>query len=84
MIDPAIPKRLDGLRAELELAGIRFEITYRVEAKGCGVLALELNGRDLPFSRVHNPYRTGGAEVSMAALRESTVAGLNRLTVWLG
>ncbi len=84
VIDPAIPKRLDGLRAELELAGIRFEITYRVESSGCGVLALELNGRDLPFSRVHNPYRTGGAEVSMAALRESTVAGLNRLTVWLG
>ena len=84
VIDPAIPKRLDGLGAELELAGIRFEITYRIEASGCGVLALELNGRDLPFSRVHNPYRTGGAEVSMAALRQSTVAGANRLTVRLG
>jgi cellobiose phosphorylase len=84
VIDPAVPSNLDGLRAELELAGIRFEITYRVEARGCGVLALELNGRDLRFSRGHNPYRTGAAQVSMAALREGTVAGLNRLTVWLG
>ena len=50
VIDPAIPKRLDGLRAELELGGMRFEITYRIEANGCGVRALELNGRDLPFT----------------------------------
>jgi cellobiose phosphorylase len=84
VIDPAIPRDLDGLTAELELVGIRFEIVYRVAAKGCGVLGLGLNGRDLPFSGVHNPYRTGGAEVSMAALRENSVAGLNLLTVWLG
>ena len=69
VIDPAIPKGLDGLRAELELGGMRFEITYRIEAVGCGVLALELNGRDLPFMRRPHPYRSGGAEVSIAALR---------------
>jgi cellobiose phosphorylase len=83
VVDPAIPKGLDGLRAELELAGIRFEIVYRIKARGCGVLGLELNGRELPFVRRHNPYRCGGAEVSMAALRETTVAGANRLTVRL-
>ncbi|MET0165574.1 MAG: hypothetical protein ABW318_11295, partial [Vicinamibacterales bacterium] len=83
VIDPAIPKRLDGLRAELELGGMRFEITYRIEANGCGVRALELNGRDLPFLRRHHPYRSGGAEVSMAALQENTTERPIRLTVWL-
>jgi cellobiose phosphorylase len=84
VIDPAIPRELDGLTAELELAGIRLVITYRIELNGCGVLALELNGQDLPFTRGYNPYRTGGAEVTVAALRQNTVAGANRLTVRLG
>ena len=83
LIDPAIPKALDGLRAELEWGGMRFEITYRIAAKGCGVHALQLNGRDLPFTRRPHPYRSGGAEVSMAALRENTMEGPIRLTVWL-
>jgi len=83
VIDPAIPKDLDGLQAELEVASIRFEITYRIETRGCGVLALELNGRDLPFSRRSNPYRPGGAEVPMAALREIARSGVNRLAVQL-
>jgi cellobiose phosphorylase len=83
VIDPAIPKALDGLEAELELDGIRLEIIYRIEAAGCGVLALELNGRDLPFSRGYNPYRIGDAEVPVAALRERTPAGPNRLTIRL-
>ena len=84
VIDPVIPVELDGLRAELEIAGIRLAITYRIELNGCGVLALELNGRDLPFTRGYNPYRAGGAEVAVAALRENTAAGANRLTVRLG
>ena len=83
VIDPAIPKGLDGLRAELELGDMRFEITYRIAVHGCSVIALELNGRVLPFNRKLNPYRSGGAEVSMAALQENPTERLIRLTVWL-
>ncbi len=83
VIDPAIPKRLDGLRAELELGGMRFEIAYRIAVHGCGVVALELNDRDLPFNRKLNPYRIGGAELSLGALQGSQEDGPIRLTVWL-
>ncbi len=83
VIDPAIPNDLDGLRVELKLAGIRFEITYRVEAQGCGVVALDLDGRNLPFARLDNPYRIGGAEVSLAALREAGAGRTIHLTVRL-
>ncbi len=36
VIDPVIPKALDGLRVELHLAGRQFDITYRIEKNGCG------------------------------------------------
>ena len=83
VIDPAIPRGLDGLRAEVELGGMRFEIAYRIAVHGCGVVTLELNGRDLPFNRKLNPYRIGGAELSLGALQGSQEDGPIRLTVWL-
>jgi cellobiose phosphorylase len=83
VIDPVIPLEANGLQAALNLAGIRFEITYQIESKGCGVLALELNGQALPFTPRRNPYRAGGADVRMEVLRAHTEAGPNHLTVWL-
>jgi cellobiose phosphorylase len=83
VIDPVIPRDLNGLLAELELAGMPFEITYLIADSGCGVTALELNGRALPFTRRHNPYRNGGAELSLAALRAVAVEADNRMTVRL-
>ena len=81
VIDPVLAPALDGLRVETDLAGHRFDITYQVAAKGSGPMKLELNGTPLPFRRLNNPYRTGGAEVSMPLLREALVDGVNWLTV---
>jgi len=79
-----LPRSLDGLRARLELAGRDVELVYRTGALGCGPTSLALNGRPLPFEREHNPYRTGGADVSMEALRERLGEGRNQLVVDLG
>lgn len=84
VVDPVIPKALDGLRIELDLAGCEFEVVYSVRSSGSGPLSLSLNGSDLPFSRTTNPYRTGGAEVSLDTLRTKLMEGRNRLTVTLG
>ena len=43
-IDPVIPKALDGLCADVELGGHAVRVRYRVAAKGCGPIALSLNG----------------------------------------
>ena len=83
VIDPAIPKSLDGLVAELEFEGRRLKVTYTVAARGCGPMALTLNGTELPFERIHNPYRTGGAAVSMGMFAERLRGGTNELAIAL-
>jgi cellobiose phosphorylase len=83
VVDPVIPKALDGLCADVELAGKPVQVAYRVAASGCGPTALTLNGIALPFEREPNPYRTGGAAVSMAALRRLLTAAANTLEVQL-
>jgi len=84
VIDPVLPQSLDGLQISLDIAGSRFEITYQVGEKGCGPVALELNEAPLPFNRLDNPYRVGGAEVSLAKLPQPDAGGVNRLRVQLG
>jgi cellobiose phosphorylase len=84
VIDPVMPKSCDGLRVEIDLAGHRFDITYRIGETGRGPVALELNRTPLPFERLENPYRPGGAEVSMPLLHEALAPGVNWLTVTLG
>ena len=84
VVDPVIPKTLDGLRVELALAGCMVEVSYRIQGAGCGPTAVNLNGADLPFTHGSNPYRTGAAEIPMAAFREYLIEGTNRLTVHIG
>jgi hypothetical protein len=76
-----IPARLHGLAAEVELAGAPLRILYRIQREGCGPTGLCLNGRELPFEREPNPYRPGGAVVSLAAMRELSAASGNELVV---
>lgn len=83
VVDPVIPKALDGLCADIELAGKPVQVVYRVAASGSGPTALTLNGTALPFERQPNPYRTGGAAVPMAALRQLLSAAANTLEVQL-
>lgn len=78
------PKALDGLRARCSLAGQHLELVYRPGAQGCGPTALTRNGRDLPFKRGANPYRSGAAEVAMADLLPRLNDGDNTLEVRLG
>ncbi|AAU92126.1 conserved hypothetical protein [Methylococcus capsulatus str. Bath] len=80
VIDPVIPKALDGLRVELELAGSAFEVVYSIQSCGCGLLSVSLNGTELPFRRTPNPYRVGGAEVALDTLT-TLMECRNRLTV---
>jgi cellobiose phosphorylase len=82
-IDPAIPPTLDGLRAEVEIAGRRVEVVYRCGTTGVGPRSVTLNGGALPFTRLENPYRTGGVVVPMAAIRERLATERNELVVAL-
>jgi hypothetical protein len=83
VVDPVMPKALDGLRIEVELWERPVEVVYRIGGRGCGTTAIQLNGLDLPFSRSPNPYRTGAAVVSMAEVRKHLKEGANRLLLQL-
>ena len=57
---------------------------YRVGTTGCGPVRLELNGKQLPFTRGANPYRNGAAEVSTAVFASRLTANINLLVIHLG
>jgi cellobiose phosphorylase len=82
-IDPVIPRALDGLRAGIEIGGSAVEVEYRIRELGHGPTALWLNGRPLAFESEPNPYRAGGAQLSLETLRDGLVAGSNRLVIEL-
>ena len=84
VIDPVIPRSLDGLRVEMEIGKIPVEILYRVHERGCGPTSVEVNGQKLSFQREANPYRPGGAEIQMKKVQERLSDTGNRLTVLLG
>ena len=84
ILDPVIPKALNGLRAEIELAGKKVRVEYRIENRGCGPTAIILNGAPLPFEREANPYRSGAAAVPMAAVNEQLEEAENTLEIRLG
>jgi cellobiose phosphorylase len=84
VLDPVIPTALDGLRAEVELAGRRVTVVYRTARVGHGPTAITLNGMPLPFEREANPYRTGGVAVSMAAVSQRLGGAADTLHIQLG
>lgn len=83
VIDPVMPISLDGLRVEMDLFGRRFVIRYRVAGKGHGPISISLNGRALVFDRLENPYRVGGAELTLASLEKYLTPELNEMSVSL-
>jgi cellobiose phosphorylase len=80
-VDPVIPKALDGLRADVVLAGRALRVRYRVATAGHGPRAILLNGHALPMTPTTNPYRTPGVTVPMPAVRAHLADGTNELVV---
>ena len=83
LVDPVIPRALDGLRARLDLAERSVDVTYRVRERGCGPVTLTLNGTPLAFERGLNPYRSGAACVEMQMFAGRLRNGTNDLVVTL-
>lgn len=84
VIDPVLPRALDGLRVAMRIAGRPVEIVYEVGPAGCGPTAIEANGAPLAFERGANPYRTGAAIVALDELRACLQSGRAVLRVRVG
>ena len=60
VLDPVMPQALDGLTVQLQLAELRFELTYRVGPRGHGVQrVLDDAGQELAAERRPHAYRQG-------------------------
>jgi cellobiose phosphorylase len=83
LIDPVIPPQLDGLSARLRIAGHQITVVYRIEAVGCGPIAIELNGANLAFRRESNPYRLAGIRIEREDFDRLLAETDNTLSVWI-
>ncbi|MBM4243660.1 MAG: hypothetical protein FJ148_07590 [Deltaproteobacteria bacterium] len=83
VVDPVLPRALDGLAIDTELAARPVRVEYAVAARGAGPVSLTLNGAELPFTREPNAYRDGGAVIAMDVLRERLSATGNVLRIGL-
>ena len=84
VVDPVIPKALDGMNVAVRLGGLLLDVTYHVHAKGCGPVRAEFNGTSLDFTRERNPYRPGGIRLGLESVTELQGAGSHRLSIWIG
>ena len=71
LIDPVLPARLDGMRAEMPLGGGLLRMRYRVGPRGHGPTELRLAGQVLTSTRTANPYRPGGLAIALVDLAEA-------------
>ncbi|MFG6488514.1 hypothetical protein ACG04R_17640 [Roseateles sp. BYS78W] len=80
VVDPVMPPVLDGLTVQLQLADLRFELTYRVGPRGHGVERVrDEAGYELPAQRRPHAYRMGAL-----ALPRPAAGGIHRWVIELG
>jgi cellobiose phosphorylase len=63
IIDPVIPKSLDGLSASMHIMGYPTVFTYAVKENVFGPKELWVNGKRVRFTHEENKYRLGGAMI---------------------
>ena len=80
ILDPVIPVALDGLRANLVLAGHTITVVYQIKSVGCGPISVEINGDKIDFIREANPYRIGAVRISMDSFTRA-LTGADVMTI---
>jgi cellobiose phosphorylase len=78
VIDPVLPKNLDGLQCDYAINGMAVSIVYHITSDAVGdteggVTRVSVNGKDIAFTRQTNPYRTGGAVIPAGELSEDAL-----------
>lgn len=82
LLDPVMPKALDGITAKLALVGREIEVSYHIDRFGFGPWRVVFNGLPVSLIRSAHPYRLGGVEIPLEAL-EQAFQEVNRMEVWL-
>jgi 1,2-beta-oligoglucan phosphorylase len=84
VVDPVLPKSLDGLVADVRLAGVPVRLHYAVGERSFSPSAIRINGTPMDnFTREANPYRPGGLRLDGDTLRALLKPTDNRIEVVL-
>ncbi|HBG26790.1 MAG: hypothetical protein A2Y10_05480 [Planctomycetes bacterium GWF2_41_51] len=67
--DPVMPKELEGLNVQMQLAGRSVQMIYEVSGNERGIRGIEINRTGVELSRQNNPYRLGGASIDTKKLK---------------
>jgi 1,2-beta-oligoglucan phosphorylase len=65
IVDPVMPRSLNGTKASLQLRGRPVTFEYRVSHRGFGPSTITVDGKAVRFDREKNPYREGGAIIRL-------------------
>lgn len=80
VVDPVMPQLLDGLQVQVQLADMRFELSYRIGPRGHGVERVrDVAGTELPATRRPHAYRIGAL-----ALARPAPGSASRWTIEIG
>lgn len=80
IIDPILPRELDGLTLNFELCNKVIQIKYHYHKD---IELIELNGKKLEYTVQPNAYRTGGKAVPISIFKELLLEDNNQLDIYL-
>lgn len=72
VIDPVLPRRMDGLQFIFACFGQSIMFVYHIAEKRKGTLRILRGGQELPSTPLTNPYRAGGIKISRKAIESKT------------
>ncbi len=64
LIDPVLPKEMDGLKFDFVFEQKPITFHYRIQGESSSITSVKGNGKEIPFEKQSSPYRTGFAKVS--------------------
>jgi cellobiose phosphorylase len=70
IIDPVMPFSMDELEVTMDLMDYPVMFRYLVKERNFSPTRLTINGEEIHFDLEENPYRTGGAMISMGQFAE--------------
>lgn len=83
VFDPVLTKEMDGLSATFRFRGFDLELNFSLQS---GIFApnnININGQEISFEREPNPYRAGGAQISMKYFLSWLKTGRNEINIVL-
>ncbi|HPD96335.1 MAG TPA: amylo-alpha-1,6-glucosidase [Tenuifilaceae bacterium] len=83
IIDPVIPKSLNGLKVLINYKGFKLEISYKIVKDEYNPKEITINQNPISITFENNPYRAGGAKISTNVFLSYLTKPINTLEITL-